>query len=140
MVSLPSGARRIVVKTPLALARAGVKVADVDLCMIYDSYTITVLATLEGLGFCKRGEGGPFCADGRLALGGALPTNTDGGGLSSNHPGMRGIFLVIEAVKQLRGEGGARQVKKCEVALCHGTGGVISRRHSGATLVLGTSV
>src|SRR5215470_4605954 len=89
---------------PLALERAGVKHADVDMCMIYDSYTITVLATLEALGFCQPGEGGAFCSDGRLRLGGALPTNTDGGGLSSNHPGMRGIFLVIEAVKQLRGE------------------------------------
>ena len=121
----------------LALARAGVTHADVDLCMIYDSYTITVLVTLEGLGFCKRGEGGPFCADGRLALGGALPTNTDGGGLSSNHPGMRGIFLVIEATKQLRGERGDSQEQDCEIALVHGTGGMLGQRHSGVTMVLG---
>ena len=122
---------------PLALERAGLTHADVDLCMVYDSYTITVLATLEALGFCKPGEGGAFCADGRLGLGGALPTNTDGGGLSSNHPGMRGIFLVIEAVKQLRGERGVSQVTDCEVALVHGTGGMLGQRHSGVTMVLG---
>ncbi len=124
---------------PLALARAGVRHADVDMCMIYDSYTITVLATLESLGFCEPGEGGPFCADGRLGLGGALPTNTDGGGLSSNHPGMRGIFLVIEAVKQLRGERGASQVTNCEIALVHGTGGMLGQRHSGVTMILGAA-
>ena len=86
---------------------AGVTHDDIDLCMIYDSFTITVLATLENLGFCKVGEGGSFVSDGRIRLGGALPVNPDGGGLSSNHPGMRGIFLVIEAAKQLRGECGA---------------------------------
>src|SRR5205814_1240359 len=80
---------------PLALARAGITNADIDLAMVYDSYTITVLATLEALGFCAPGEGGAFCAGGRIGLGGALPVNPDGGGLSSNHPGMRGIFLVI---------------------------------------------
>jgi acetyl-CoA acetyltransferase len=125
---------------PKAMAMAGITHRDVDLRMIYDSFTITVLLTLENLGFCKRGEGGAFASGGRLAFDGAAPTNTDGGGLSSNHPGMRGIFLVIEAVRQLRHEAGARQVPKCEIALCHGTGGVISRRHSGATLVLGSSV
>jgi acetyl-CoA C-acetyltransferase len=123
---------------PKAMAMADIRHGDVDLRMIYDSFTITVLLTLENLGFCKRGEGGAFVSGGRLAFDGPCPTNTDGGGLSSNHPGMRGIFLVIEAVKQLRGEAGARQLKKCNIALCHGTGGVISRRHSGATLVLGT--
>jgi acetyl-CoA C-acetyltransferase len=123
---------------PKAMAMAGIRHADVDLRMIYDSFTITVLLTLENLGFCKRGEGGTFVSGGRLGFDGPCPTNTDGGGLSSNHPGMRGIFLVIEAVKQLRGEAGGRQIKNCDVALCHGTGGVISRRHSGATLVLGT--
>jgi acetyl-CoA C-acetyltransferase len=122
---------------PRAMAMAGVKHADVDLCMIYDSFTITVLETLENLGFCKRGEGGGFVQNGRIGLGGALPVNTDGGGLSSNHPGMRGIFLVIEAVKQLRGECGERQVEDCEIALCHGTGGMLGLRHSGVTLVLG---
>jgi acetyl-CoA C-acetyltransferase len=122
---------------PLALARAGISHADVDLCMVYDSYTITVLLTLEALGFCRPGEGGAFCEGGRLALGGELPTNTDGGGLSSNHPGMRGIFLVIEAVRQLRGERGAAQVEGAELALVHGTGGMLGQRHSGVTLVLG---
>ena len=122
---------------PLALKRAGLGHGDVDLCMVYDSYTITVLATLEALGFCKLGEGGAFCAGGRLSLDGGLPTNTDGGGLSSNHPGMRGIFLVIEATKQLRGERGESQVKDCEIALCHGTGGMFGQRHSGVSLVLG---
>src|SRR5581483_1290876 len=106
------------------LARAGVAHADIDVCQVYDSYTITVLVTLEALGFCEPGEGGAFCAGG-------------GGGLSSNHPGMRGIFLVIEAVRQLRGERGAAQVPGAELALVHGTGGMLGGRHSGATLVLG---
>jgi len=122
---------------PLALARAGVRHADVDLCAVYDSYTITVLTTLEGLGFCRPGEGGAFAGGGRIALGGALPVNPDGGGLSSNHPGMRGIFLVIEATRQLHGECGPRQVKDAEIALVHGTGGMLGQRHSGVTLVLG---
>ena len=122
---------------PRALAMAGVRHADIDLCMLYDSFTITVLLTLENLGFCGKGEGGAFVQGGRLGLGGALPTNTDGGGLSSNHPGMRGIFLVIEAVRQLRGECGERQVADCTVALCHGTGGMLGLRHSGVTMILG---
>ena len=122
---------------PLALERAGVRHADIDLAMIYDSYTITVLATLEALGFCRPGEGGAFCADGRIGLGGALPINTDGGGLSSNHPGMRGIFLVIEAAKQLRRSRGAAQVPDAELALVHGTGGMLGQRHSGVTMILG---
>jgi acetyl-CoA C-acetyltransferase len=122
---------------PLALERAGVRHDDLDLCTIYDSYTITVLATLEALGFCRPGEGGSFCGGGRIGLGGALPVNPDGGGLSSNHPGMRGIFLVIEAVRQLRGECGPRQVPDARLALAHGTGGMLGQRHSGVTLVLG---
>ena len=122
---------------PLALERAGVRHADIDMAMIYDSYTITVLATLESLGFCKPGEGGAFCADGRIGLGGALPINTDGGGLSSNHPGMRGIFLVIEATRQLRRSRGAAQVPDAELALVHGTGGMLGQRHSGVTMILG---
>jgi acetyl-CoA acetyltransferase len=121
-----------------AFAMAGLQRSDIDLAMIYDSFTITVLATLENLGFCGPGEGGDFVADGRIGLGGALPVNPDGGGLSSNHPGMRGIFLVIEAVKQLRGECGERQVAGAEIALAHGTGGTIGEKHSGATLILGT--
>jgi acetyl-CoA C-acetyltransferase len=122
---------------PKAFGMAGVEHDDIDLCMIYDSFTITVLATLENLGFCKLGEGGPFVADGRIRLGGALPVNPDGGGLSSNHPGMRGIFLVIEAARQLRGECGDRQVDGARLACVHGTGGTLGVAHSGATLVLG---
>ena len=95
-----------------------------------------MLATLENLGFCKPGEGGDFVSNGRIGLGGELPVNPDGGGLSSNHPGMRGIFLVIEAVKQLRGECGERQVADARIALAHGTGGTLGVAHSGATLIL----
>ncbi len=124
---------------PLAFRRAGVTPADVDMCMVYDSYTITVLTTLEGLGFCPRGEGGAFSAGGRIGLGGALPVNTDGGGLSSNHPGMRGIFLVIEATRQLRGEAGPVQVRDARLACVHGTGGMLGQRHSGVTLILGVT-
>ena len=119
-----------------AFGMAGVTRDDIDLCMIYDSFTITVLATLENLGFCAVGDGGAFVSDGRIRLGGALPVNPDGGGLSSNHPGMRGIFLVIEATRQLRGDRGAAQVKDARTALCHGTGGMLGQRHSGATIVL----
>ena len=122
-----------------AMERAGVTHADIDMAMIYDSFTITVLMTLEDLGFCKKGEGGDFVSGGRIQLGGQLPINTDGGGLSSNHPGMRGIFLLFEATRQLRRqfEGTPRQVPECKVALCHGTGGAIGSRHSGGTVVLG---
>ena len=120
-----------------AMGMAGVQQSDIDLAMIYDSFTITVLATLENLGFCEAGAGGDFVSNGGIGLGGALPVNPDGGGLSSNHPGMRGIFLVIEAAKQLRSECGERQVQGAEVAIAHGTGGTIGDKHSGATLVLG---
>jgi acetyl-CoA acetyltransferase len=120
-----------------AFRGSGLTRDDVDFCTIYDSFTITVLVTLENLGFCKPGEGGGFVEGGRIGLGGALPLNPDGGGLSSNHPGMRGIFLVIEAVKQLRGECGERQVQGARVGLVHGTGGLLSTLHSGATLLLG---
>ena len=118
---------------------AGITHADIDMCMIYDSFTITVLETLEDLGFCKKGEGGEFVTGGRLQIGGELPLNTDGGGLSSNHPGMRGIFLLIEATKQLRGdwEGTPRQVNDCKIALAHGTGGALGSRHAGGTVILG---
>ncbi len=121
---------------PRALARAGVRHDEIDCCMLYDSFTITVIMTLEGLGFCGRGEGGAFVEGGRIGLGGALPVNTDGGGLSSNHPGMRGIFLVIEATRQLRGEADARQVADARLSVVHGTGAMLGLRHSGATLVL----
>jgi acetyl-CoA acetyltransferase len=97
-------------------------------------FTITVLLSLEDLGFCSKGEGGSFVEGGRLGVGGALPTNTDGGGLSSCHPGMRGMFLIVEAVRQLRGAAGEMQVPGAEIALAHGTGGMLS---TGATLVLG---
>ncbi|MFP6655720.1 MAG: acetyl-CoA acetyltransferase [Myxococcota bacterium] len=119
-----------------AFAMAGLKPADIDLCTIYDSFTITVLLTLENLGFCPRGEGGGFVEKGGIGLGGNLPVNPDGGGLSSNHSGMRGIFLVIEAVRQLRGGLGERQVEGAELALVHGTGGYLGLMHSGATLIL----
>jgi acetyl-CoA C-acetyltransferase len=121
---------------PRAFGEAGVSHDDIDMAMIYDSFTITVLVTLEDLGFCKKGDGGRFVENGRLHLGGPLPMNTDGGGLSSNHPGMRGIFLIVEAVRQLRGECGERQVEDCRIALVHGTGGALGSRHSGATLIL----
>jgi acetyl-CoA acetyltransferase len=110
---------------PEAFAQAGITTADVDVLQVYDAFTIMVLLTLEALGFCKPGEGGPFVADGKLAYDGALPTNTDGGGLSSNHPGMRGIFLLIEAVRQLRGESTA-QAPDARIAVCNATGGFMS--------------
>jgi acetyl-CoA C-acetyltransferase len=122
-----------------AFAMAGVTQQDIDMAMIYDSFTITVVETLEDLGFCKKGEGGDFVSGGRMQIGGELPINTDGGGLSSNHPGMRGIFLLLEATRQLRHqfEGTPRQVPNCQVALCHGTGGALGSRHSGGTVILG---
>lgn len=119
-----------------AFSMAKLSPADIDFCTLYDSFTITVLATLENLGFCKQGEGGPFVENGGIGLGGRLPVNPDGGGLSSNHSGMRGIFLVIEAVRQLRGGLGERQVGGAEIALAHGTGGYLGLMHSGATLIL----
>ena len=120
-----------------AFEMAGLGPDEMDLATIYDSFTITVLVTLENLGFCKPGEGGAFVEGGRIGLGGALPVNPDGGGLSSNHPGMRGIFLVIEATRQLRGECTGRQVEGARLAVAHGTGGTLGVAHSGATLVLG---
>jgi len=118
---------------PLAFARAGIGPEEVDVAQLYDSFTITVVLTVEDLGFCAKGEGGAFVADGGLGLGGRLPTNTDGGGLSACHPGMRGMFLIVEAVRQLRGEAGATQVPDARIAVAHGTGGMLS---TGATLVL----
>ena len=123
------------VSGPQAFAQAGVTPDDIDLCQVYDSFTGTVLITLEGLGFCKKGEGGPFIAEGRLRPGGTLPTNTDGGGLSSCHPGMRGMFLMVEAVRQLRGESGDRQVRDAKLCCVNATGGWFS---SAATMILGT--
>ena len=117
-----------------AFTMSGLKPAEIDVVQIYDSFTITVLLSLEALGFCKRGEAGSFVADGRLRPGGGLALNTSGGGLSYTHPGMFGIFLIIEAVRQLRGECGARQKTDARLALCHGTGGILSHN---STLILG---
>ncbi|HYW03363.1 MAG TPA: acetyl-CoA acetyltransferase [Gammaproteobacteria bacterium] len=119
---------------PRAMQMAGVRHDDIDVVEVYDSFTITVLVTLEALGFCGRGEGGAFVSGGRIAPGGDFPLNTNGGGLSCAHPGMYGIFLIIEAVRQLRGECGERQVPNARTALVNGTGGMLS---STATCVLG---
>lgn len=119
---------------PRAFAMAGLTPGDIDVAEIYDSFTITVLLTLEDLGFCKKGEGGAFVSRQRTAPGGDFPLNTQGGGLSYCHPGVFGIFTVIEAVRQLRGECGPRQVAEARVALCHGTGGVLS---ASGTAILG---
>ncbi|UDM49350.1 thiolase domain-containing protein [Cupriavidus sp. MP-37] len=122
-----------------AFAEAGVTPADIKYASIYDSFTITVLMQLEDLGFCQKGEGGRFVADGNLISGvGKLPFNTDGGGLCNNHPANRGgITKVIEAVRQLRGEAHpAVQVANCDLALAQGTGGYLGSRHGSATLIL----
>ncbi|MDE2583154.1 MAG: thiolase domain-containing protein [Rhodospirillales bacterium] len=122
-----------------AFEMAGVKPADVKYASIYDSFTITVLMQLEDLGFCEKGKGGKFVADGNLISGvGKLPFNTDGGGLCNNHPANRGgITKVIEAVRQLRGEAHPKvQVANCDLALAHGTGGLLGTRHGSATLIM----
>ncbi|MBO0714084.1 MAG: thiolase domain-containing protein [Acidimicrobiales bacterium] len=124
---------------PRAFEEAGVGVADIDYASIYDSFTITVMETLEDLGFCEKGQGGRFVSDGALqAPDGKLPFNTDGGGLCNNHPANRGgMTKVIEAVRQLRGEAHPEvQVRDCEVALAHGTGGSIGTRMGSATVIL----
>src|SRR3954452_3934421 len=118
-----------------AYAAAGVKPSDVNVLALYDAFTLNTILFLEDLGFCKKGEGGPFVQSGRIAPGGSLPVNTNGGGLSYCHPGMYGLFLLIEAVRQLRGEGGARQVPGAETAIAHGNGGVLS---SQSTVILGS--
>lgn len=117
-----------------ALAMAGLTVADVDVAELYDAFTINTLLFLEDLGFCKKGEGGAFVQGGAIAPGGRLPVNTNGGGLSCVHPGMYGIFLVIEAVRQLRAQADERQVPGADIALVHGNGGTLS---SQSTAVLG---
>lgn len=124
----------------LAAGKAAYKMAklgppDVDAVELYDAFTINTILFLEDLGFCKKGEGGAFVEGGRIGPSGQLAVNTNGGGLSYCHPGMYGLLLLIEAVRQLRGECGVRQVKDCEVALAHGNGGVLS---SQATVILGT--
>ena len=115
-----------------AFAMAGAKLSDVDFCELYDCYTFTVLVTLEDYGFCAKGEGGPFVADGRTAPGGALPVNTGGGQLSSYY--MWGMTPIGEAVIQIRGQGGERQVAKNDLCLVSGNGGVLSTH---TTLLLG---
>jgi acetyl-CoA acetyltransferase len=122
------------VSGPQALSMAGVGPSDIDVVELYDSFTITALMTLEDLGFCQKGEGGAFVADGRLGPGGSLPTNTNGGGLAYTHPGMYGMFVLVEAVRQLRGDSGERQVNGAEVAVANGCGGVLSCT---STIVLG---
>jgi acetyl-CoA acetyltransferase len=117
-----------------AFERAGVTPDDIDCCQIYDAFTSMVLLTLEGLGFCKKGEGGPFVEGGTMRVGGSLPTNTDGGGLSHCHPGMRGMFLLVEAVRQLRGEAHGRQVENAKLCCVNGTGGWFS---TASTVILG---
>jgi len=120
---------------PRAFKMAGLGPSDVDVLELYDAFTINTILFLEDLGFCKKGEGGAFVSGGRIAPGGELPVNTNGGGLSCCHPGMYGIFTIIEAVRQLRGTAGERQVREAEIALCHGSGGRLS---SQVTALLGT--
>lgn len=111
-----------------AYAMAGLGPADMDVLQLYDAFTINVILFLEDLGFCPKGEGGRFVEGGRIAPGGALPVNTNGGGLSFCHPGMYGIFTLIEAARQLRGEAGGRQVAEAATALCHGNGITLSHQ------------
>src|SRR3990170_6287354 len=118
-----------------AYEMAGLGPQDVDVVELYDAFTINTLLFLEDLGFCGKGEGGAFVSGGRIAPGGRLPVNTNGGGLSCVHPGMYGIFLLVEAVRQLRGEAGDRQQADVHVALAHGNGGQLS---SQITAILGT--
>jgi len=117
-----------------AFARAGVRPHDVDVVEVYDSFTITTVLSLEALGFCGRGEALDFLAGGRIRPGGRLPVNTCGGGLSYCHPGQYGVLLLVEAVRQLRGDAGERQVPGARIAVAHGTGGILSTH---ATVVLG---
>jgi acetyl-CoA C-acetyltransferase len=125
---------------PRAFEEAGVTPKDIDYASIYDSFTITVVETIEDLGFCEKGKGGSFVADGGLlSPHGRLPVNTDGGGLCNNHPGMGGMMKVLEGVRQVRHEAHpAVQVPNCNLALVHGTGGSLGTRMGSATLILGT--
>ena len=118
-----------------AFKMAGVKASDIDVVELYDAFTINTILFLEDLGFCKKGEGGAFVSGGRIAPGGELPVNTNGGGLSCAHPGMYGIFILIEAIRQLRGTCGERQIQDAKLALVHGNGGTLS---SQSTAILGT--
>ncbi|NQV54275.1 MAG: thiolase [Rhodospirillales bacterium] len=120
---------------PRAFAMAGLKPSDVDVAEFYDAFTINTILFLEDLGFVKKGEGGAFVGDGNIGPGGTLPVNTNGGGLSCVHPGMYGMFVNIEAVEQLRGVCGERQIEGAKVALANGNGGVLS---SQVTAIYGT--
>jgi acetyl-CoA acetyltransferase len=120
-----------------SFAMSGVTHADIDVAMFYDAFTIVPVMGLEATGFCKPGEGGAFVSGGRTAPGGPFPMNTNGGGLSYTHSGMYGMFTLVEAVRQLRGECGPRQVAGARTAICHGLGGTFS---SAATLICGTEV
>ena len=119
-----------------AFAAAGVKPGDVDVVELYDAFTINTILFLEDLGFCAKGEGGAFVEGGRIAPGGALPVNTNGGGLSCVHPGMYGLFTIAEASQQLMGVAGERQVDGVDIAVAHGNGGELSHQ---ATLVFGST-
>ena len=120
---------------PRAYEMARLGPEDMDVVMLYDAFTINTVLFLEDLGFCEKGEGGPFVSGDRISPGGELAVNTNGGGLSYNHPGMYGLLLLVEAVRQLRGECGERQVADTNVALVHGNGGVLS---SQVTAILGS--
>lgn len=119
---------------PTAMREAGVSPSDFDFAELYDAFTIGPIMELEDLGFVEKGEGGAFFAEGRSGPGGSLPINTNGGGLAYTHPGMLGLFLLVEAVRQLRGEAGDAQVADAELGLVHGIGGTLA---SAATVVLG---
>lgn len=119
-----------------AYAQAGISPADVDVIELYDAFTINTIMFLEDLGFCKKGEAADFIASGAIAPGGTLPVNTNGGGLACAHPGMYGLFTVVEAFRQLTGSAGERQVANAEIAVAHGNGGFLS---SQVTAVLGSA-
>lgn len=144
-VEYPGAERDITVSAaarsgPEAFGESGVAPHEIDVAMLYDSFTITVLTVLEDLGFCGKGEGGAFASSGclRFDVDGGPALNTDGGGLSSNHPGMRGLFLLVEAVRQLRGES-TSQVPGATLAVVNGIGGHLATRHSSGTVVLGAA-
>jgi acetyl-CoA C-acetyltransferase len=127
-ITISAGAQ----SAPVAFGQAGVKPSEIDIAMIYDSFTITVAVCMEDLGFCKKGEIGSFITGGGLAFDRpGLTLNTDGGGLSSNHPGMRGLFLLLEATRQMRGES-TSQVAGAKLAVAHGNGGLLGSTHTGA--------
>lgn len=133
LVDERSAGRGAVIVTSTERART---LRRADVVELYDAFTINPILFLEDLGFCAKGEGGPFVAGGGIAPGGCLPVNTNGGGLCYTHPGMLGIFLIMEAVRQLRGEAGERQRPGTDVALVHGNGGALSAQ---ATALLGTA-